>query len=408
MPTALVLGAGMVGSVMAADLLTTRGWKVTVADARRESLEQCVERCRRGAGKEKSRAPIALLEDLSAPHTITALAAKHDVVLGALSSHLAFDALRAVIEAKKPYADIAFMPEDATELSTFAKRRGVTAIVDMGVAPGMSNLLAGSVAASLSPCERIDIMVGGLPVQRLAPFQYKAGFSPADVIEEYTRPARQVEHGRVVVKEALSECELVDLPGVGTVEAFNTDGLRSLAATLGGVRRGSGTGIPNIRERTLRWPGHVELMLAFRAAGYFSKEPIAVSAADGTITHIAPLAMTAALLFPKWTFGEDEPDLTVMRVIGEGRLARKERVRLIWDLFDVRDATTGFTSMSRTTAFPCAIVARLLASGALKRPGVIPPELLATEPGVLDTLLREHARRGIAYSLRVEELDSEE
>lgn len=376
---------------MAADLLASRGWAVTLVDARSEALDRAAQRCRRAT----RRAPHTLVADCSSPREIARLAAEHDVVLGALASHLGFAALRAVIEARRPYADIAFMAEDALELSSLAKRRGATAVVDCGVAPGMSNLLAGVAAATLDPCERLDIMVGGLPVERRLPFQYKAAFAPADVIEEYTRPSRLVEHGRVVVREALSEPELVDLPHVGTVEAFNTDGLRSLVRTLR---------VPSMRERTLRWPGHVDLMRGFRAAGFFSTEPVRVGA-----SMIVPREVTAALLFPKWSYDDDETDLTVMRVVGEGRVRGagrdRPRCRLTWDLFDLRDAVTGFTSMARTTAFPCTIVARLLASGRLRRPGVVPPELLAETPGIADAMLRGLARRGVRYASAVERLD---
>src|SRR4029450_4766258 len=114
-------------------------------------------------------------------------------------------------------------------------------------------------------CRLVEIYVGGLPRERRWPFDYKAGFAPADVIEEYVRPARMVEQGRVVVKEALSEPELIDFPGVGTLEAFNTDGLRGLRAAVKA---------PFMREKTLRYPGHVELMRAFRETGFFSKEPV--------------------------------------------------------------------------------------------------------------------------------------
>lgn len=377
----------MVGSVMAADLLASRGWKVTLVDASADALERAVARCRRGV----KRAPATLVADCSSPAEITRLARLHDVVLGSLPSQLGFAALRAVIEAGRPYADISFMADDALELDAMARRRGVTAVVDCGVAPGMSNLLAGLATTLLQPCEHIDIMVGGLPVERRMPFQYKAAFSPADVIEEYTRPARLVEHGRIVEREALSEPELVDLPHVGTVEAFNTDGLRTLVRTLR---------VPSMRERTLRWPGHIDLMRGFRAAGFFSTEPIAVRGA-----RIVPREVTAALLFPKWSYDDHEADLTVMRVVADGSLGRKssgERVRLVWDLYDVRDAATGFTSMARTTAFPCTIVARRLAAGTLRRPGVIPPELLATERGLVDGVMKELARRGVRYTATIE------
>jgi saccharopine dehydrogenase-like NADP-dependent oxidoreductase len=313
---------------------------------------------------------------------------------------LGFAALQAVIESGRPYADISFMAEDARALDRLARRRGVTAVVDCGVAPGLSNLLAGAAARLLQPCERLEIMVGGLPVERRAPFQYKAAFAPSDVLEEYTRPARMVEGGRVVVKEALGGIEPIDLPGVGTVEAFDTDGLRSLAHTLP---------VPFMRERTLRWPGHAALMRAFRDAGLFSRTPITVGRGAGTLS-IAPREVTAALLFPRWEYQPGERDLTVMRVEATGRQkdSRASRqVRLTWDLLDHLDPVTGFTSMARTTAFPCTIVARLLAEGSLRRPGVIPPELLASEPGVVEHVLRALRRRGIAVALHVDSLPPE-
>jgi len=90
------------------------------------------------------------------------------------------------------------------------------------------------------------IYVGGLPIVRQWPYEYKAVFSPLDVIEEYTRTARFVENGRVVTRPALTDLERVDFEGVGTLEAFNTDGLRTLIQTIPA---------PNMKEKTLRYPG---------------------------------------------------------------------------------------------------------------------------------------------------------
>jgi saccharopine dehydrogenase-like NADP-dependent oxidoreductase len=293
-----------------------------------------------------------------------------------------------VIEARKPYCDISFMAEDALELSPLARERGVIAVVDCGVAPGVSNLLSGHFAAALDPCERLEILVGGLPAERSWPFEYKAGFSPHDVIEEYTRPSRLVEHGQVVVREALSEPELLDFPGVGTLEAFNTDGLRSLIHTLK---------VPHMREKTMRYPGHIELMRAFRSIGLFSKEPIEVAGA-----RVRPLDVTAALLFPAWTFAPGEADLTILRVRAEGRKGGRS-VRLVGDLLDRYDPATDTRSMSRTTAFPATIVARLLAQGRLDMPpGVYAPEQLAARPGLVDHVVEELGRRGVRVTVKEE------
>jgi lysine 6-dehydrogenase len=372
--TALVLGAGMVGSAMAMDL-ARQGFAVTVADASSEALERV-----------RSRYGVAVAQgDLSHAAALGRLVAPFDVVVGALASHLGLATLRTVIEAGKPYCDISFMAEDALSLDELARQRGVTAIVDAGVAPGMSNLLAGHAVQRLDACERLVIYVGGLPAVRTWPYWYKAPFSPADVLEEYTRPARIVEHGKIVVRPALSELEQIEFPGVGTLEAFNTDGLRSLAYTLR---------VPFMVEKTMRWPGHVELMRALRETGLFSKDELVVKG-----QRIRPLDVTAALLFPRWTFDEREPDLTVLRVTAEGRRAGRD-VRLEWNLLDRYDAATDLRSMSRTTAFPATILAARLATGALRRPGVNPPEKLADEPGLVDHVLSELEARGVAFQFR--------
>ncbi|HLA78042.1 MAG TPA: saccharopine dehydrogenase C-terminal domain-containing protein [Vicinamibacteria bacterium] len=379
MTKTVILGGGMIGSAMAMDLAKDPGFEVTVADARQESLDRIAARW----------GVPTLLADLSDPRAVHQLASGFDLVLGALPSVFGFASLRAVIEAGRPFVDISFMAENALELDGLARERGVVAVVDCGVAPGTSNLLAGYAASQLDRCDNIEIYVGGLPAERRWPFEYKAGFAPSDVIEEYTRPARLVEHGQVVVREALSEPELLDFPEIGSLEAFNTDGLRSLIFTLKA---------PFMKEKTLRYPGHIALMRAFRETGLFSKDLIEVNGQP-----VRPLEVTAALLFPKWTFAEGEADITVLRVRVEGRRG-EERLRYAWDLLDRYHAESGLRSMSRTTAFPAVIVARLLAQGRFRRPGVHPPEILGAEPGLADAVLGELLARGVAVRASTQRL----
>ena len=370
-----VLGAGMVGSAVAVDLARS-GFAVTAVDARPEAL---------AAVTARSPAVTAVRADCGSAESIGRAVEGADLVVGALASSMGFDTLRAVIDARKTYVDISFMAEDAWELDAYAKERGVTAVVDCGVGPGVSNLLVGHGARQLDVCESVEIYVGGLPVVRTWPYAYKAPFSPHDVLEEYTRPARLVEHGRVVVKEALSEPELMDFPEVGTLEAFNTDGLRSLAYTMKA---------PFMKEKTLRYPGHIELMRALRHTGLFSKEPLAV--AGGAVR---PLDVAAALLFPKCAYEEGEADLTVMRIVvagtKDGRPARHE-----WALFDRYDPATDVRSMSRTTGYAATSMVAVLAAGRFKEPGVFPPELLAKEPGLVEAFLAEYAARGVRVTYR--------
>lgn len=379
---ALVLGGGRVGAVIAADLAWDEDFEVTLADINGDALRASV--------------PAALhvvTADLSSPQKIIELAKEHQIVLGALPSAMGLMAMEAVIEAGRPYCDISFMEEDPRQLSKRAEEAGVTVVYDCGVAPGTSNLLVGHASAQLLRTERVAVYVGGLPRERFWPYQFKVAFAPIDVIEEYTRPARFVVDGKEVLREALSEPELIDFPGVGTLEVFNTDGLRSLLDTIDA---------PNLIEKTMRYPGHIEQMRVMRHTGLFSKEPVTVPDVNGRKVEIRPLDVLGELLFPQWGFAPGEEDLTVLRVIVEGVGADEKAHRFQWDLLDRYDPERGHTSMARTTGFPAAIVARMMARGELVRPGVHPPEALATQPKLVDHVLSELKARGVVFEARID------
>jgi len=369
------MGGGMIGSAVAMDLARQGRFAVTVADKSAERLDRIAN----------DYGVATTVADLSHAAVVAQLARTHDLVIGALPSVFGFQALQAVLESGRPIVDISFMPENALELDGLARSAGVAAVIDCGVAPGLSSMMAGSAAANLTVCERVVIYVGGLPVERRWPFEYQAGFSPSDVIEEYVRPARVVEHGRTIIKDALTDPELIDVPGLGTLEAFVTDGLRSLPET---------TGARSMTEKTLRYPGHRMLMHALRESGFFSKEPVDVR---GQL--VAPLDVTAALLFPKWAFQDGEADITVMRVIVEGA-DQSGRTTYQWDLIDRYDPATRLRSMSRTTAFPASIVAGLVADGALQS-GVHPPETIGRSPTLIDAVLRGLDQRGVRCQMSV-------
>ncbi len=373
----VLLGAGRIGRAIALDLAQEPGFRLTVVDQNAEALASLQD----AIGVDVLRA------DLKELAILPEIVAEADVVIGALPGFLGYRALEQVIRAGKDVVDISFFPEDPFSLDALARAQGVTAVVDCGVAPGLSNILGGYAATQLDRVEAYVCYVGGLPEVRRWPYEYKAVFSPTDVIEEYTRPARVVEHGRLVFKPALSEVERVDLPGVDTLEAFLTDGLRTLLHTLDA---------PFMKEKTLRYPGHAELMRIFRESGFFDETPIEIEGAA-----VVPRQVTEQLLFDAWRLGEGERDLTVMRVVVDGR-REGVPVRYTFDLLDRYDDVMQLTSMARTTGFTCAMVARMVASGQYRRPGISPPEYLGQTPGVFDALVEGYARRGIQLNMTVQ------
>jgi lysine 6-dehydrogenase len=367
-----VLGCGLIGNVIARDLASDPGIDVTVFDRSEEALARLASVPGITTGTA----------DLADADSIRRAVASADVVVGAVPGFLGRNMLRSVISAGKPIADISFAPEDPLDLDDEARSAGVTAVVDCGVSPGLSNFAAGRAAARFDAIESLSIYVGGLPAVRRWPYEYAIVFSATDVIEEYTRPARVIENGRVVVKPALSEIEKLDFEHVGTLEAFLTDGLRTVLSTIPAR---------HMKEKTMRYPGHAELMRALRETGFFDEAPIDVRG-----VRIAPRDVTERLLFSAWKLPPGHAELTVLRVVVEGTRGGGPE-RLVFDLLDRTDASTGTTSMARTTGFPCAIVARMLASGEFTDPGIRALEHLGRNETASARLVAELRARGVEW-----------
>ena len=364
----VVLGAGMVGSAIAADLC--REYRVTSVDASRERVEAL-------AAEHPLTGEVT---DLSRAEVVQSVVRNADLVIGAVPGFMGFATLQAIIEAEKDVVDISFFGEDPFELDALAKARGVTAVVDCGVAPGLSNMVLGYHAARMT-VESFRCLVGGLPAVRTWPWQYKAPFSPIDVLEEYTRPARLVEHGTIVTRPALSEPELVEIAQIGTLEAFNTDGLRSLLVTMPQV--------PNMAEKTLRYPGHIDLVRALRESGFLSQEPITAGG-----SQVRPIDVTAALLFQQWRLGRGEPEFTAMEISVRGQADGAPREH-IYRLLDRTDERTGTSSMARTTVYTCTAAARLVLEDRFTRAGICPPEYVGADEACFERVLAELAARGV-------------
>ncbi len=367
-----VLGAGMVGRAMAAEL--SKKHRVTSADIDTKSLDLLPE----GSGIGK------IHLDVTDHEALASAISGSDIVISAVPGFLGLQTMEQIIRQGKDLVDISFLPEDAGHLDTMARETGVTVVMDCGVAPGMPNYIVGYHNERMK-IEAMEYMVGGLPKTRTWPFEYKAPFSPCDVIEEYTRPARYVQNGITVVKPAMSDAEKIIFDRVGTLEAFNTDGLRSLIRTM--------SHIPDMKEKTLRYPGHINLIMALRDAGFFGKEPVAVKG-----TEVTPLDFTSEILFRAWQLGEEEPEFTVMRIRISGTEEGVGR-EITYDLYDEYDPAEKLSSMARTTGFTATGTAEMILKGIFAEKGVFPPELVGRDAQCFEFIISYLRDRNIHYRI---------
>ncbi len=362
-----ILGAGMVGRAMAIDLAAK--FSVVSFDVSEKSLQLL---------SQKNNSIQTIKTDLSDYSNYNSLLRDFDFVISAVPGFMGYKTLEAVIKAKKNIADISFFPENALELDKLAKENNVTAIVDCGVAPGMSNLILGYYNERMT-ITGFECLVGGLPKKRVYPFEYKAPFSPIDVLEEYTRPARYVENSHIVTKPALSDAELIDFANVGTLESFNTDGLRSILFTM--------SHIPNMKEKTLRYPGHIDLMKGLIKAGFLNNTPVSFKG-----QQISPLEFTSSLLFDQWKLGETEEEFTLMRI----KISNEEKM-ICYDLYDEYDEASQTSSMSRTTGYTCTAAVNMLLQKLFTAKGVFPPELVGKDEACFNFMLDYLKERNIHY-----------
>jgi saccharopine dehydrogenase-like NADP-dependent oxidoreductase len=369
--TIAVLGAGMVGRAIALDLVKDHA--VTAFDLTATNLEEL---------KSRDDRVQTVAADLSRFEEYPAWLNTFDMVVTAVPGYMGYKTLEAVINAGKNVVDISFFPEDALQLNKLATDKDITVITDCGVAPGVSNFIVGRHNEEMK-IKSFECYVGGLPKDPKPPFRYKAPFSPVDVIQEYIRPARLMENGKIITKPAMSDREIILFDEIGELEAFNTDGLRSLIYTMGHI--------PEMKEKTLRYPGHIDLIIALQQAGFFSTMPFRFNETD-----ISPLEFTSRLLVDQWKLLPEEEEFTVMKVILKG-----EKQRIEYDLLDRYDKETKTSSMARTTGYTCTAAVNLVAKKLFKAKGVFPPELVGKDKKCFDFVMDYLKQRKVNWKKTV-------
>jgi len=376
----LTIGCGHIGSVLARDLLENMSSvRIVISDSdlnRAKSVANTIE---------KENVDSIQLDASDHPRLVSTLK-DFDLAVGLAPGRIGYETVKACVEAGVNMVDLSFMPEDPLTLHSEALKADVTVIPDCGVAPGISNFLVGRACSLLDEVEQAIILVGGIPEKAIGPLGYKVTWCVEDLLEEYARKAKIVKDGKLVEEEALNGLELVEFPGVGKLEAFYTDGVRTMHSTIRGVK--------NMWEKTLRYPGHAEKIKLLRDLGFFDETKL-----EGI--DVSPRELTIKLLEKNLSLPEIS-DLLLMNVKVTGSKGGS-RVLYNYRILDRYDSAGKITAMARTTAYTASIVVQLLANNEIREKGVIPPERLGMDERLFNKIITELSKRGIRVSERVVE-----
>ena len=346
MATVCQIGCGMIGKVMALDI--SKKHDLHLSDIDQSSLSEVKALDPSIKTKCFNFNDIDVLKSFLEPA---------DIVLVAVPGHLGYGLLKKIIGLKKNIVDISFSPENLLSLDKMAKDNNVTVIFDAGLAPGIPNFILGNINRKEN-VKKFKYFVGGLPKSPSPPYNYKAPFSPIDVVEEYTRPARIMQNSKVIIKPALTDIEQKYYPDTGMLEGFNTDGLRSILITM--------KHIPNMVEKTLRFPGHAQLI---------NKEIKSRKIIPGDKDNLDRL-------FKLWKLSPNELEFTILDIIIETD-TRKHN----YFLYDETNLKENTTSMARTTGYTASAVVDILDQNIFVEKGVFSPELVGSRTKVVNYLL---------------------
>lgn len=375
----LVLGAGQQGRTIIEELLKA-GYNVTAADF----LDRGSNSNKIKAGGRAAKYQFFNAKDVQRYKPIFgAYFQKFDLVVGALPAEYAHHCVEVAAETKGVrFVDLSFTEEDLSKYDRKAQKNKSLILADCGLAPGLSNLIVGDLQRKhpRKNLQEIKIYVGGVARNKNKnKLGYTCTWSLEDLCSEYIRDARILVDGKEVILPPPAiqkeDPEIIEIPGVGSMEAFPSDGVRSLLKL--------GKQIPTIIEKTLRWPGHLREV----------QKLVPPMEETEDCFYIDPL-MDA--FFDCYNYDEndislpDTDDLVVMLVEGGGEQ---------YILTDY--GRHGKSAMSRTTAYTCTIFAELVLADWLKGIyGVKFPEHVGKNKSCFEFIVTRLNGYGISFIIK--------
>ncbi len=364
----IVIGAGMMGQAVAYDLaLRSKFERIVMADYNVTALEYA-KRFFIEHGLEDR---IVFMEaNASSMREVKVAMEEMDVALSAVTYKLNLKLTEAALGTQTHFIDLGgniHIVNKQMKMNRIARKRGLTVIPDVGLAPGMVSIIARHAIEEFKRVFSVKIRVGGVPKHPKPPLNYKIVFSPYGLINEYVEPSIILSHGRIEEHPSMTGLEEIEFPEpYGKMEAFYTSGGSS---TLPYTYKDK---IKHLDYKTVRYPGHCKLVKAMLDIGLASQEPIHVP----PHSNVAPRDVLAKVLLEN--LSDDDQDVVLMQVIVDGIKVedgkKKKKVRRTYQLVEEMDVDKGITAMMKTTAYPMAIIAQMLEDGGIELRGVMPPE----------------------------------
>jgi lysine 6-dehydrogenase len=342
----VVLGCGNIGTVVARDLAESLPRaEIVLADVDRNNAQD--------AAANVGLKNLGWMQADAAKHLELSTKLKNfDVVVGALPGKFGYRACKASIAAKVDMVDVSYMPEDVMSLNDVASKAGVSIVPDCGMSPGFCSMLVGRGVSKLDQVEKAHMLNGGLPETPVPPLGYVITWSVKDLIDMYVRKVNILKDGKITQVEPLSGLEELDFPGIGKLEAFYTDGLRTLLYTIKAK---------DMWEKTLRYPGHVEKIKLLKALGFFDSDAIEIGKAK-----VEPREVTADLFARK--LKRKIPDIVVIRVKVSGKKDGRQ-IGHVYHVFDHYDSERRVTSMAERLGMNERWFERFI--GEMKKRGIV-------------------------------------
>ncbi|MEC5424185.1 saccharopine dehydrogenase C-terminal domain-containing protein [Virgibacillus sp. C22-A2] len=371
-----VLGSGLMGKEAARDLVVSEGvTAVGLADID-------IDRAQKVCDQLNSTKLTAYQVNASDEQDLANYMRQFDVIINALfysfNEIVAKIAIQVGVSSIDLGGHIGHMTDKVLAMQEDAKAAGVTLIPDLGVAPGMINILSGHGAGKLDKLKSIKLYVGGIPVKPEPPLEYNHVFSMEGVLDHYTDPSLIIRNGIKQEIASLTEVERIHFEKFGPLEAFHTSGGTSTLSL-------SYPDLETLEYKTIRYPGHAE---KFRLLVDLNLTRMDYEV-EVNNQKINPREVLLKVLDPIVELGEKD-DAVLLRVSVAGE---KDGLPATYDyeMTTYKDRETQVTAMARATANTISAVAQMIGNGTISKKGVYPPEKIV--PG--KTYMDEMAKRGV-------------